>query len=309
MARRNKNKIILEDVELKPQVIGYTYQKKSNLGRVIFVFAIFILAVFYIDEISVYINEFIGKDTAQAIKQNAEKNKQDKKPEVDNQEIVYNIVDVNLSIKEEDLLLNNFEKENNKLKFDVTNNAKVSVNYSLKKYYVETYTENKTLIERVKIDIPSLTPNDKVTSEIELKNEFYYLVFVEKTNEDYPSIELQSDEIGNATLTCIKDNDTLVYTFKDMKLQRIEHKVINNDTTNTDYYNKYYENQAKINMLKEIDGVTANFSGSLSGFSSSVLIELSKANLSKVKEKYYYGYNEEAKVVSFEMQTYGFVCN
>ena len=309
MARRNKNKIILEDVELKPQVIGYTYQKKSNLGRVIFVFAIFILAVFYIDEISVYINEFIGKDTAQAIKQNAEKNKQDKKPEVDNQEIVYNIVDVNLSIKEEDLLLNNFEKENNKLKFDVTNNAKVSVNYSLKKYYVETYTENKTLIERVKIDIPSLTPGDKITNEVELRNDFYYLVFVEKNNEDYPAIELQNDDTGNATLTCIKDNDTLVYTFKDMKLQRIEHKVINNDTTNTDYYNKYYENQAKINMLKEIDGVTANFSGSLSGFSSSVLIELSKANLSKVKEKYYYGYNEEAKVVSFEMQTYGFVCN
>lgn len=309
MARRNKNKIMLEDVELKPQVIGYTYQKKSNLGRVIFVFAIFILAVFYIDEISVFINDFIGKDTAQAIKQNVENNKQEKEPEKDSGEIVFNIVDVNLSIKEKDIVLNNFEKENNKLTFDITNNAKVSVNYSTKKYYIETYTENKTLIERVKIDIPSITPGDKITNEVELRNDFYYLVFVEKNNEDYPAIELQNDDTGNATLTCIKDNDTLVYTFKDMKLQRIEHKVINNDTTNTDYYNKYYENQAKINMLKEIDGVTANFSGSLSGFSSSVLIELSKANLSKVKEKYYYGYNEEAKVVSFEMQTYGFVCN
>ena len=41
MARKKKNEhVILENIELKPQVIGYTYQKKSNIGRVIFIFMV-----------------------------------------------------------------------------------------------------------------------------------------------------------------------------------------------------------------------------------------------------------------------------
>ena len=46
MAKKKKNIVVLEDTELKPQVIGYTYKKKSNLGRVIFIFIVFILAVY-----------------------------------------------------------------------------------------------------------------------------------------------------------------------------------------------------------------------------------------------------------------------
>ena len=134
-------------------------------------------------------------------------------------------------------------------------------------------------------------------------------VFVEKTNEDYPEVKLQSDATGNAVITCIKGNNTLMYTFNNLKLQKIDHKVINNNVTAENYYTEYYENQARVNVLKDSAGITANFSGSLTGFSSSILIDLVNADLSKAKEKYYYGYNEEAKVVSFEMQTYGFVCN
>jgi len=75
MAKKNKERIILENVELKPQVIGYTYQKKSNIGRVIFIFIIFALAVFYINDISTFINDLLGKNTAPSIKENTESNK------------------------------------------------------------------------------------------------------------------------------------------------------------------------------------------------------------------------------------------
>ena len=47
-----KEKVVLENIELKPQVIGKTYRKKSNLGRVIVIFIIFILVV--------YANKFDG---------------------------------------------------------------------------------------------------------------------------------------------------------------------------------------------------------------------------------------------------------
>ena len=67
MAKKNKEIVVLENVELKPQVIGYTYKKKSNIGRVIFIFIAFALVVYYINDISVFINDLFGKETAASI--------------------------------------------------------------------------------------------------------------------------------------------------------------------------------------------------------------------------------------------------
>ena len=59
MAKKKNENVILENVELKPQVLGYTFQKKNNIGRVIFIFIAFILVVYYIDDISVFFNNLL----------------------------------------------------------------------------------------------------------------------------------------------------------------------------------------------------------------------------------------------------------
>ena len=147
MARKKQN-VVLEDIELKPQVIGYTYKKKSNLGRVIFIFIVFILVVYYINDISVFINNLIGKGSAETIENlsGSNDNKNDNNVDKEKNEIVYNIFDNNLSIVEGDMILNNFIYENNKLTFDITNTTKNKLQLSQKKYFIEKYTENKKLL-------------------------------------------------------------------------------------------------------------------------------------------------------------------
>ena len=75
MAQKRKNEtIVLEDIELKPQVIGMTYQKRSNLPRILFIFAVLILVVYFIDDISVFVNNLLGKKTAESIQNRAMEN-------------------------------------------------------------------------------------------------------------------------------------------------------------------------------------------------------------------------------------------
>ena len=81
MAKKKNENVILENVELKPQVLGYTFQKKNNIGRVIFIFIAFILVVYYIDDISVFFNNLLGRETHSTISSNANNGNKDKEEE------------------------------------------------------------------------------------------------------------------------------------------------------------------------------------------------------------------------------------
>ena len=310
MAKKNKEKIILEDIELKPQVIGYTYQKKNNIGRVIFIFVIFSLAVFYINDISVFINNLLGKNTASSINANSSNNKKpNNNGNKEENEVIYNIFSNTLVIEESNIKLNNFNFTNNKLTFDISNNSGTNVNLANKKYFIETYTENKTLLERVKVDINELKNNNTISYELDLNNNFYYLVLEEKKIEDYPPTTLKYDQNGFANITCRKNNETIIYKFNNEELLEIKHTAEESDPTASDYYVRYNNFQSKTMSYNNLDGITASFNGSLNGYTAVFVLDLQKANLANIKEKYYYGYKTIPKVVKFEMQTYGFDCN
>jgi len=311
MAKKNKEKIILEDIELKPQVIGYTYQKKSNIGRVIFIFVVFALAVFYINDISVFINNLLGKNTASSINENTSNN--NKKPNNNGNnvgnEVIYNVFSDTLTVQEGSIALNNFVFMNNILTFDITNNSGSNIDLNGKKYFIETYTQDKTLLERFKLDIGSIANNTKVNYKFDLNNSFYYLVLEEKKIEDYPVVTLKYDQNGFANITCTKNNNKIVYKFSNDELLEINHTIEESDINATDYYVRYSNYQNKAMSYNNLDGITATFNGSLNGYTAVFAIDLQKANLANIKELYYYGYKEVPKVVKFEMQTYGFTCN
>ena len=310
MAKKNKERIILEDIELKPQVIGYIYKKKSNIGRVIFIFIVFALVVFYINDISVFINDLIGKKSAQSIEDLSGSNNNliNNGEELEQNEIVYNIYVNGLEIKESNIKLNNFYLNNNKLTFDVVNTTNNELNLSDKKYFIEIYSEEKTLLERHKLDIKNIANNSKLSFEYTLNNSFYYIVLEEKSINDYPVVNLIYDNNGLATITCTKDINNIVYTFLSDELIKIEHTIKDNNTTDSDYYIKYNSYQNKATKYNNMDGITATFSSTLSEYTAIFAIDLQKANLSLINEKYYYAYKELPKVVKFEMQTYGFNC-
>lgn len=312
MAKKNKNeRVILEDIELKPQVIGYIYQKKSNIGRVIFIFIVFLLVVYYINDISVFINKLIGKESAETIENLAGSNNQTENNDNKNNEkneVVYNIYVDNMTITEENMILNNFLFSNNILTFDISNNTNNQIDYSKKKYYIEVYSENKTLLERLKLDINSINVGAKISYNFNVKNNFYYLALVEKTIDDYPIVTLKNDVNGIANITCTKDIENIVYTFRNNELETIKHTIIDNNITDKNYYTNYSSYQSKMTTYNNIAGISATFNGTLNGYTAIVDIDLVKANLVNVSEKYYYGYKELPKVVKFEMQAYGFTC-
>lgn len=309
MSKKNKQKVILEDTELKPQVIGYTYQKKNNIFRVIIIFVVFGLAVFYINDISVFINDLIGKNTAPSINNNTYENKNQDYNDNSSNEVIYNLYSDSLEIKENNITLNNFNFENNKLTFDVYNNSNVIIDLTDKKYYVETYTENKTLLERHKLDIKTINSDSKISYQFDINSSFYYLVLEEKSVDDYPVVNLEYDDASYAYIICTKNNETVIYKFNKDKLVEIKNTISESDTNDSNYYTNYVSYQNKAMSYNNMTGITASFNGTLNGFTAIFLLDLQKVNLSLIDEIYYYGYNELPKVVKFEMQTYGFNCS
>jgi len=307
---RKKMRVVLENIELKPQVIGYTIKKKSNIGRVIFIFAIFAATVYYINDISVFINNLLNKPTAETILGGTEGDKPSTGPgnNVEN-EVIYNVFSNALEIKESNITLYNFNYENNILTFDVLNNSTSTINLTGKKYFIETYNESKTLLERHKIDINTLASNSKISFKIDTKYNFYYIVLEEKTVEDYPVVNIKKDKFGAGTITCTKGIEKIVYTFKTDELYEINHTITENDINATDYYVRYSAYQNKVTTYNNVNGITATFNSSLNGYTAVFAIDLPNANLANIEEKYYYSYREIPKVVKFEMQTYGFNCN
>lgn len=310
MAKKKKEIVVLENVELKPQIIGYTYKKKSNIGRVFFIFIAFALVVYYINDISVFINDLFGKETAVSIDNLAgNTNKNENKNDFVENKIEYHLYSNELKIIEKDLIINNFNLNNNILKFDIINNTDKKINLTGKKYFLEIYNDSKTLLERHKIDILSFDPSEKESFELKITNEIYYLVFEEKTTKDYPVVNLDKDANGNALFTCNKENDSIIYKFNNDKLINIKHTVSESFIDDTLYYKRYNDYQSKATSYNNIDGISATFNGTLNGYSAVFDLNLEKINLEKINEKYYYSYKEVPKVIKFEMETYGFDCN
>lgn len=310
MAKKKNENVILENVELKPQVLGYTFQKKNNIGRVIFIFIAFILVVYYIDDISVFFNNLLGRETPSTISSNANNGNKDKEEEKENKEEdeYYSLSD-DLKIEFENLTFDNFNLDNNTLVFDINNLSQESVDVSSKNIFLETYDADKAILERFKLNINTIANNSKISLNLNVKQSFDYFTLVVLTEDDYPAVNLSADENGESKIVCTKDKETITYTFDETGLTKINHKIVDNDISNENYNINLNNYQSKVNNYKEITGVEASFTSNLTGYTVDINLDLAKVDLSKINEKNYYAYHRAAKVIFYEMPTNGFTCN
>lgn len=309
MARK---KVTLENVELKPQVIGYSYKKKSNFGRVFLIFVVLILTVYYINDISVFINNLLGKQTSDTINelanQNNNNNKRPNKPEVKPEEVVYYEIKDSTSIEEVGLVLNGFSLSNNKLNFTVNNDTQNSIDVQAKKLFLEVYSEDKTLLQRIKLDLGVVNAQAKVSLSYDVDSKTKLFAIKEKTINDYPNVELTVDDKGASSLTCTKGNDSIQYVFNNNELITVNHTVTNNSTSSSDYNDNLTAWRQKTTTYNNLTGINASFEESTSGYTAVINVDLRSANMSLINEKYYFLNKEIPKVVKFEMEAYGFVC-
>jgi hypothetical protein len=203
MAKKN-NGVQLEGVELKPQVIGYTYKKKGNLGRIIFLLVVFMLVIYYINDISLIVNNWLGKSSASSIIQmandkNKDNNNNKKNNNVNNVDnINYYEVNSDLNIIIHDLSFNNFAYDNDVLTFDAENNTDKDIDLSSLNLFVEVFDENKVSINSYKIDVDVIRVSNKSSFEYRMTKKFKYFTIIEKSVDNSVSNEeVQNDEVQN----------------------------------------------------------------------------------------------------------------
>lgn len=308
MAKKEKN-IVLENIELKPQTIGLVAKKKSNMGRVLIIFVAFLLAIVFLPEITLYLNNLTGKYTPSTIKDSKTDNKKHTGSK-DSKEIVYTPLSGDSIIDEDNYKITNFSFINNIITFELTNKTDNTLDLTSNNYYLETYDENKTLLERFKIDVPVIKSKGTTSLSTSVtNNNITYVVFSKKNIDDYPVVDLNTDQNGYATLECSKDNQTIKYYFKDDLLYKLEDKFNYNYDPNDIGYNELLNKyQTRATSYDLIKGVSTSFNSSTNGFSTVVEVDLKIADLNELKENHYYKVETMAKVVSFEMQTYLYDC-
>ena len=311
MAKKNQ-KIEVENIELKPQVIGKIEKKKNNTGRVLIIFIVFVLTIIFLPEITIFLNNMLGMKISPTIVDNKEE--KENKPTnneitIDN-EIEYILFNENTEINKDDYIVNNFSLINNQLSFNIENTLDKSLDLSKDLLYLETYNESKTLIERFKIDLEPMGAKKSQSVKVNLTNpNIYYVAFVSKTTNDYPVVDLNKNDLGYAIMTCKSTNDTIIYTFKNDELVNVKEEVIYNfNVLDQNYSSEFSKYQSKCTNYDVINGVNTSFNNSTNGFTAVIEVDMAILEKDKIDEKFYYSYKEEPKVIKFEMETYGYKC-
>ena len=178
MAKKSE-KVVLEDIELKPQVIGHIYQKKSNIGRVLLIFVAFIAVIYYINDISVFVNDLFGKKSASSIKDIASDDKKKSIIKDKEDEEFYELND-NLVLVINDLTITHFNYNSNILSFDIYNYSEKDVDLSNKNYYLETYDVEQKVVDSKKVNVGLISQKNVRKVELELSNSFKYIRIIEK---------------------------------------------------------------------------------------------------------------------------------
>ncbi len=242
--------------------------------------------------------------------------KNEEKPEKPEEEkpndISYYLFQSSLSIPlEEGITVHHFTLDNQTVSFTITNNNASKFYFSKHNYFMELYSEENTLLERIILLKDSISTEESINyaykvSESTATN-MKKIMFVEKEISDYPNIALEKNEAGEEALVCIKDYDMITYTFKNQELISIQ-DVVNFPNTGNEYEKNYNDWKNKNTAYGIVSGVTSTFIDSGNGFIVTTVIHLEDAKVKELENEYYYEKGTPAKVVKFEMEARGFQC-
>jgi hypothetical protein len=311
-----KNKIDYKNLKINEENLAITKigdmpsEEKSPIFLLI-VFGIFLIFVFFLPNIVDYITSSNQSSEVESSKETDTSNTTDLEEE---QEITYYDISATLSITLEDTLkLDNFNISNNTLSFRITNNGDSRFNFNDQNYFIEIYNQYNTLLERVIMDKDSISKDSSKDYSYEISSTTAVnaskIIFVTKDEDDYPVVNLTTNENGEEVLTCSKDSEEITYNFKDDKLITIT-DILNYTKTTSDltYQNDLALWQSKVATYNNISGISSSFVESANGFVVNTVVDVLNAKIASASNDYYYSSDTEGKVVSFEMEARGFSC-
>lgn len=314
MAKKKKfsyKNLKVNEEELAITKIGEMPNANKSPIFIFFVFGILIVFIFFLPDIVQYIqpedSTMINNPTSSESNPISE--------EIIQKELVYYDLNDSLSLDlEEGIKADRFKVSNNTLSFRITNNKISKFYFSKRNYFVELYTADKTLLERVILNKDSIAKDNSKDFNYSIKastaTNATKIVFVEKKVEDYPNVILTQNEDALETLTCIKNYETIVYKFKEEKLTSITDTVnYTRSGSELDYQTDLALWQNRVNTYNAIAGMSSSFISNDTGFIVNTVLDLANVKITSVDNVNYYEYGTLAKIVSFEMEARGFSCS
>ncbi len=286
-------------------------KQKSPIAMIV-LFGALLAFMFFMPEAVSFFNETFGTDfnthTGVSIEEIYE-NEEDESQKV----VMYDLNDKTeifierISFKS---FVKSVDEDEYQMSFVMKNTGTQLYNFK-KKLYFDFFDENKSFIGRSYLEnitqiTGGISNNYKVNITKDIYDKAKKIELVQRTDDDYPEVTLVSN-----TLTCSNDKYNLVYTFdSNSKLTNIKDMYTYEKTSDpVEYSNDLLAYKTKVNNLDKIDGVTAVLTETDTGFMTSILIDYSIADYSKLStDTNYYRKDTYAKVVSFEMTSKGYTC-
>ncbi len=313
--------IIINQEPLSTTTIGKIEIKENGPIFAIIGIAIFVICIILLPTISEWVTSLSNPNIVDNVPPGTAVTPPSKDEEEDNSEIKYYELKDDLLIILNGFNFSNFrvDSSTNVLTFTLANQNGDSEFFSKSNYYLELYTTDELLLQRIKLTTEII--NGSITFTYDIKEALTNgtiskVAIVLKTDEDCPPIELGTDAKNNSILTCEKDNEILTYQFvHENNVYHLTQITEQNSykTTNPNYSTYLQEYTALSNNYSGINGVKTTLSPTATGFSFETNIdleEISVANYHRIfKKDIYYDKNTEARVVSFELSASGYTCS
>lgn len=306
VSRKNKQKVVINNEELKPTTLFTIKEKKGNVFVLIFIFAIFLSVVYFLPNLSLLYEKYVKGQIGNNVIANKDSHGSSGGFN-EEQEIKY-ILSENPIIENKELKINNITFADNNLSYSVNNTTGFEINFKNKKYFLEVYDISDVLVARIKIAEDDFAIDETKNYNYPVQAEgISYVLFKDLKVEDYPeeSINLEN---GVGTLVCEKTDSQITYTFNNDGLTKIM-ETATFRTTDSDYATKLMNYQNKVSTYNSYTGVTSNISSVEGNIVYSITIDrIDNNTINKINSANYYNAKTGVNVVKFEMEARGYIC-
>ncbi len=304
--KMNYKNLKINEESLTTTTIGLMPEEQKGPLFVIVLFAILLGIVFFLPDILNYMNNRNNEEVN--LPNSSDKGTSGEPSEIEEEIQMYDLSN-NLTITlDEVLTINNFKIANNTINFRIKNNGENRYYFNRYNYFLELYSENNTLLERVILQKEGLAKDSTKDYSYEIKPETSNLakkiVFTNINSDGYPVVDLI-----NNTLTCTKGYETITYDFIENKLKTINDVVNYPFSSDQNYTHNLLTYQNQVSFNNNIVGVTATLTEASTGFIVNTILDLEKVDITKLSNNNYYAYETLAKIVKFETEARGFSCN
>ena len=307
-----KRKVVINNQELTPTVLAVKQDKKKSsifgFLWVVFIFALLIGCVYYMQDISNYVKKYILHEDISESSGSSSTSTTTKPEEKTPTITTYDISD-KLVVNFDTLKFSDFKINNNQLSFALSTNASYSIDLSTRSIFMYLFDSNGSEIQVNRIlSTNAISNSNEETIYLTLKNNNVAKVkVVELGKSDYPSFIINTDANGIGTLTCVNGFDEIVYSFNNNKLyivtltQRLAKDSEGYEQSVTSYNTRYANYQI-------ITGLTVETLEEETVTIYKVTSDLSQNDSKAILGINAFSKDTEANIVKFNLEANGYSC-